>query len=412
VKDFISALAAIIGHNRIALTKFIFRVYDITLQGELDRFYVEKILIQAYGELLDKSVAVYQLNNLFGNRKNINLLELEMYSGPIDVLSGWIQAVLRVFVEVPPAQLSALERRYSSALETEEMMARHGIPKSACDQLRQRFYSNCGVSVRAELDLGAWMKWTTAFLPEMLAREVFLVRLGVLKSVWRFVDFAEFCMIFGLENMETKASSLCTSFFQHQLRQQRHVHVEFFKANNSELPEESTPEANEVEQCIERMQLLFNALSVDPVNGLSHMSTTAMAPLRLKLSELEDQMRKNDTGPWLQEYVKILCDFNDLLPGLRCLSITACCLFGVRPVEHWIEKEFVTELQLRRQALAAQNSKQPYGPIGTEWCIICSSWWDSWRMLVGRARQVCVILFIIRYSIRLIVMTVLHRIDA
>lgn len=63
--------------------------------------------------------------------------EFESYPHPIPILSSWIQAVLTTFIESLPPRLASLDRRYSAALESEQMMARYGVPKSTCDQLRQ-----------------------------------------------------------------------------------------------------------------------------------------------------------------------------------------------------------------------------------------------------------------------------------
>jgi hypothetical protein len=60
-----------------------------------------------------------------------------MISVPLPLLSGWVRAVLTIFIEDLPPRLASLDRRYSAALESEQMMARYGVPKSTCDHLRQ-----------------------------------------------------------------------------------------------------------------------------------------------------------------------------------------------------------------------------------------------------------------------------------
>lgn len=94
----------------------------------------------AYSSNLDKKAAHEELENLFHaglSRHYINQNDFESYQGPINLMAGWVQAVLTVFIEQPPPRLAALERRYSAALESEQMMARYGAPKDTCDQLRQ-----------------------------------------------------------------------------------------------------------------------------------------------------------------------------------------------------------------------------------------------------------------------------------
>jgi hypothetical protein len=95
----------------------------------------------------------------------------------------------------------------------------------------------------------------------------------------------------------------------------------------------------------------------------------------------------NNPSQQAEHYVALITQHSALLPGLRDLSITSCCLFGVEPVSPVEEKEFITELTLRYLKLYPPSSPyRPYGPIGTEWYIIPRPWIDSWRMLVGKNR--------------------------
>jgi len=57
-----------------------------------------------------------------------------------------------------------------------------------------------------------------------------------------------------------------------------------------------------------------------------------------------------------------------------------------RPRDPIVEKEFVIELMLRRQAAAPETRKLPYGPPGTEWSVVQKAWLDDWRLYVGHKR--------------------------
>lgn len=384
VSTFISALAAAIGRDREALMKFLFRVYDVSLRGEIDRFKMEKCLVSAYGNMLDKSVAIFQLNSLFGSRKLLSLLDFESYKGAIDVFSGWVQTVLIVFVEAAPIKLMSLERKYSLALESEEMMTRYGVPKTTCDQLRELYYSKCVTNTRPELDLTAWLMWTASYIPKRLARELFLIKTTLVSSIWRFADFSEFCMKFGVASIEEKASYLCTSYYEYHVQRPKVIDV-----LSPAVPPDGGGEAAD---CVCKMRQLLGLLSIMDLDGAfdNGDSEQFIIPqsLEVQIAEVERAVGGDPRGGWLQLYMQLLCRNYDELPGLRYLSVTACCLFGIRPLHPWIEKDFITELQLRRQAIAAQNSRLPYGPVNTKWCIICSSWWNAWRMYVGRAQKV------------------------
>ena len=140
VKDFICAFAAVQGKDQAILLKFLFHVYSAPGSTELDRKRVETILLMAYGPTLDKKAAQTELEGIFetGLSPNyVNQRDFEAYEGSIKLLAGWVQAILAVLAEQPPPRLASLERRYSAALESEQMMARYGAPKSTCDQLRQ-----------------------------------------------------------------------------------------------------------------------------------------------------------------------------------------------------------------------------------------------------------------------------------
>ena len=77
------------------------------------------------------------------------------------------------------------------------------VPKQACEQLRHLFYSRCAVTIKAELSVESWVDWLcgAGYSSPEVAKTLFLAKMSSLKSVWRFVDFAEFCMIFGAGSM-------------------------------------------------------------------------------------------------------------------------------------------------------------------------------------------------------------------
>ena len=160
ITEFISALAVLGGLDRTLTLRFLFRVYDISGTGEIERTKVERLLSQAYGEKLNVSGSRtrQQLDDIFrctngtmtvvqemgkvlaggkvmsmtdhssamvggtamGSHTNalpspatINLRDFETYRGPLDVLGGWVLSVLSVFTEPLPARLLAIDRRYN-----------------------------------------------------------------------------------------------------------------------------------------------------------------------------------------------------------------------------------------------------------------------------------------------------------
>ena len=91
-----------------------------------------------------------------------------------------------------------------------------------------------------------------------------------------------------------------------------------------------------------------------------------------------------DIGGLLQGFIEIIIEKQlSYFPGIKDLSIVACCLFGMKPSSTSREKDYIMELMLRRQAILPQTKESPHGPIGTEWCLINKEWWDGWRKYVG-----------------------------
>ena len=86
--------------------------------------------------------------------------------------------------------------------------------------------------------------------------------------------------------------------------------------------------------------------------------------------------------------MNIAIQYHEYLPGIRELSMIACCLFGIQPNDPALEKEYIMELQVKRHSQAPQTRLQPYGPIGTEWNVIIKNWWDNWRFYVGHKRVI------------------------
>lgn len=91
----------------------------------------------AYGATLDKEEAYKEVESIFHRQTYLSQKDFESILHPLPILSGWIRAVLTIYIEDLPSRLASLDRRYSAALESEQMMARYGVPKSTCDQLRQ-----------------------------------------------------------------------------------------------------------------------------------------------------------------------------------------------------------------------------------------------------------------------------------
>ncbi len=443
------------------LFNFLFRVYDIKSIGVLERASVEGVLKAVYGvrrnvlngntSIVDSEETRFVLDEIFcglsGNsstsattegqgssniledetvfktkNNKINFSQFERYTGNLTLLSSWISNVLLSLFEAPAAHMLQLEKKYSSTNEPEEVMSRYNISKKSCDALRQLFYSNCGAQ-KAELSLSRWMLWCNSYLSPPLAAALFRAKTRGFKVVWRFADFADFCLVYGTGSLENRALALSKTFYlthklklqQKQvcdkqcssqelenyevddfLRQMRTMVLLLAQQHDGLLTPKAKFSANfsspgqvrmktETEDSHADKEDLFPDLSLEDLEINTYLSHA----VRDALTSIEHMARTDKENPSLmvRHYVDLIMTHHSNLPGVRELSLTACCLFGIRPPSPHLEKEYVMEIMLRRQAVAPQTSVNPFGPIHTEWCIISKVWWDSWRYFVGKMRQ-------------------------
>jgi len=448
VHDFIGITKELFDDNRARLCHFLFRVYDIKSVGALERTGIEGVLKAVYGvrrngtsiPTITESQAeaaklvldeIFKLSSAVRGSSaadaddnagaKLTFRQFESYGGSLQVLSAWITTVLVSLLESPQAHMLQLERKYSSTSEPEEVMSRYNISKLSCDSLRQLFYSHCGQQ-KAELSISRWLKWCNSYLSPTLAAALFRAKARGFKVIWRFVDFADFCLVYGAGSLENRALALAKTFYMgHKSRMQQ------LQAINPATPPEQQA-VDELEDFLRQMRTMvfllaqqydgvltprvkFSAnfaspgsvrMKVEPEEfekedaGLEETSLETLEEstylsniVKDALEFIEKNARESKEHPSLlvRHYVDLIIAEHTNLPGVRELSLTACCLFGIRPTSPHLEKEYVMEIMLRRQAIAPQTSMNPFGPVNTEWCIISKEWWDSWRMFVGKMRQ-------------------------
>ncbi len=210
----IVSLAVVKGLDRLARLKFLFRIYDIQSVGKLEKTKVEKLLQLAYDNPSIFKNAEYkkQLDNLFATDKDITMKEFEQFTGDLDLIGGWVESVVSCLTNPPSPQLCQLEQKYSAAMEQSEIMKRFNISEGVTTQLRQTFNVKCGHQPRPEMTLPIWMEITKAYLTMPLACAIFCSKVNTLKPVWRFAEFAEFCVTFAGPSIEAKAYYLVQVF--------------------------------------------------------------------------------------------------------------------------------------------------------------------------------------------------------
>jgi hypothetical protein len=223
-------------------------------------------------------------------------------------------------------------------------------------------------------------------------------------------------MIFGTSHSaETKAAFLCVLFQQYTLNCEQRGFTPTctvedcgggsggsggVRDDSDSEEREQCSSADTTDQLVPIMRSLIHLLFLPPhaTATVTHSSTSSVSPLtpalHAKLQALEqsflsghnsgsssgdESVSEGVRGATLQAYVGFICDNVHELPGVMLLSMTACCLFGMRPPSPQLEKLYVTELMLWGQAVTSQDAEQPHGPEGAEWALIAASWWDRWR---------------------------------
>jgi ubiquitin C-terminal hydrolase len=425
----------------------------------------------AYG---NNKKSIDDLDHLFINHETshrINVLTLkdfELYNGKLDLILDWIQEVFSIFIQPISSRLYSLHRRYSSLLETEEMMIKFDLSNSSCEQLRQIFYKRCKTTIKAELSLENWIDWLTlaGYGTSPLLTIIFVAKLGTIKNIWRFIDFSEFCMVFGTGSIESKSNSICKSFHQFYLNQLKRANANLSETGyngecmtgnsiTSDDEDEDTRIYSNlyshddenikiiVDKEIMRKMIILLATKHDPsvVNNKDNINNDTNIKKDDPISMSNNELNENDStlstsfttipttdtnsplidnltstsddklilneeeilflpyslrigilkieelsSPTLQEYSNLIIDHIDNLPAIHELSMAVCCLFGIRPSSPLLEKEFIMELMLKRQAEFPQTRSNPFGPIGTKWAVISKNWWDTWRFYVGHKR--------------------------
>jgi hypothetical protein len=391
---------------------------------------VEKVLklVQGYysssdAELkkcLDWLFRVQTSSDMLVSTPSLTFREFEQANVPLRELGEWVQTVLRIFTDPLPRQLLAMDKRYSSHILNSDIIDKFKVSEAQCVNLRAVFSHKAMISMKnqpslgkQELSLDTWIILVKEFLPSSLATMIFLVSATSFKAIWRLEEFVEFCFTFGRCSVDDQASHLIRTCYRYFLRLSKSSDEKkasaigtlktFFRrivlflaqsssnfygsgadspknTANGEAPDKAGPTTDDVAM----VSVSLVTLSRHSLGTLEELQSKVFLPA--VISEALDTIDSQATDPPLQFYIDLLSTYHTYLPGMRELEMAASCLFGVQPVEPSKEKEFIMELMVKRQSQAPQNRAQPYGPVGTEWCVIVHSWWDNWRFYVGHKR--------------------------
>eukprot|EP01032_Pedospumella_encystans_P012542 gene12542-14505_t len=145
-----------------------------------------------------------------------------------------------------------------------------------------------------------------------------------------------------------------------------------------------------VEQTVDEyiLQALNQMITVlaTPASSYTNSSTTPATAVLLHPSLLTALHHMNSTitpENYSLAFTDLIVAHLTHLPGMRDLMLCACCKFGLNPSSPLKEMELCTELSLRYLHTYLQSVQHPFGPVGTNWCVVPKGWYDSWKLYVG-----------------------------
>lgn len=404
INDFIASLAVLKDTDNSKRLRFLFRVYFTDPISGLQRIRIEKILKVAYENDLNEYDMNRQLDEIFSHsssQRSVSQKELENYSGNTSLLEVWVIETLGVFLTPLPPRLVALDRRYSLALETERMLAQFGCPMSVGEPLKAAFYNLCmssstsSSSNNGELTESMWVEQLEPYVQSELARQLFRAKLGVARNYWRFVDFVDFCLVFGIGTSDKRTETIYSAF---------------------KNPEGGTMS---LKQVFRMFYLLASAPSPKPRNAghsrkdslLHSTSTSEERPLltMTEIPEIEPSTRElslllppallsvlvgweeqGEVPPHARLITQLITVHSQFLSAITELQIVSCCVFGMRPSSPRQEQQLVTELMVRHSQSCPATPTCPRGPPGTEWSVVASTWLHQWRLFSSGQEKVAV----------------------
>lgn len=314
-------------------------------------------------------------------------------------LSKWIQIVLRALIDPLPLNLQKIANIYSLSIENKFIIQKYNVSEKLCNKLRnvycRKFQSQNSASIKIDVTLSQWEEITSFLMNPSTARMTFLVFTKSFKPIWRFAEFVNFCLIFGRRTKNEQIGELlnaCYRYFNklHRMNDNSITNMETFfttvlliLAHDDSVvmidDQSSSSPASPKSVISDTSNTLFGYCNSD--NDHATLPVAMMEEFHLLFNN------SNGSDIYLPSLVDLVIEYQDSLPGLKSLSMTAACLFGVKPMDPLLQQEYIFSLMVKNQMKTPQTSTQPYGPEGSEWCVISKTWYDQWKLFVGHKRM-------------------------
>jgi hypothetical protein len=205
-------------------------------------------------------------------------------------------------------------------------MKQYKVGKRLSDNLKSIYYTRCSTSARSELSQSAWLDWTGGRLRAPLGALVFGSRLTGSKSIWRFIDFTSFCLVFGTESIEQQLVALLDGVLRAQTQTiavdviVRQVVLILSEASVGEEDREEAPAvcppSRVTSPRVTRMRSVLSRDDSDLVKPfrLEEIAPSSCASLPASLETVIGSIGPSSSP---QECARLLSAHSDLLPGLR-----------------------------------------------------------------------------------------------
>ena len=209
------------------LKTILFRIYDIKLTNKLDRNIIEKILYKVYdinnttpttpttasttapttttttnnnNGNNNTAIQINQfLNNLY-SKSTTSLLtprEFDAYTGDLTLMLSWLVVIINTIIQPLSPYLLLSEQKYSESIEINYILTYYNINDKLYIHIKNTFNVICTDSPRPEMNIYIWLELTKSYISQPLSYIIFYNKIKTIRYIWRFLEFLEFCVIFG-----------------------------------------------------------------------------------------------------------------------------------------------------------------------------------------------------------------------
>ena len=123
--------------------------------------------------------------------------EFDAYTGDLTLMLGWLVVIINTLIQPLSPYLLQSEQKYSETIEINYILSYYNINDKLYIHIKNTFNLICTDSPRPEMDIYIWLELTKSYISLPIAYILFYNKIKTIKYVWRFLEFLEFCVVFG-----------------------------------------------------------------------------------------------------------------------------------------------------------------------------------------------------------------------